>query len=59
MVFYSDEISEILHKYSGGLEKPLLFLLYGLNTDSGNYSKPADFKVIALFGVLTCLANEF
>ncbi|KMZ73097.1 Xaa-Pro dipeptidase [Zostera marina] len=49
MVFYSDEISEILHKYSGGLEKPLLFLLYGLNTDSGNYSKPADFKDMEKF----------
>lgn len=46
MVFYADEIVEVLHNHWENPGKPLLFLLYGLNTDSGNYSKPAMIKVI-------------
>ena len=45
MVFYVDEIVQVLHDRYGEPGKPLLFLLYGLNTDSGNFSKPAVLKV--------------
>ena len=44
-VFYVDEVVVTLRQLNQGLEKPLLYLLYGLNTDSDRYSKPADFKV--------------
>ncbi|KAJ0964603.1 hypothetical protein J5N97_025741 [Dioscorea zingiberensis] len=40
-VFYVDEIMQVLTDHSRESEKPLLFLLYGLNTDSNNFSKPA------------------
>lgn len=43
--FYTDEIVTILHNQSQGVAQPLLFLLHGLNTDSNNYSKPAEFGV--------------
>lgn len=46
MVYYTDEIVGVLREHSKGFEKPLLFLLYGLNTDSNNFSKPADFEVL-------------
>lgn len=45
MVFYVDEIAHVLQDRFSEHEKPLLFLLYGKNTDSGNYSKPASFEV--------------
>ncbi|MQL80443.1 hypothetical protein Taro_012890 [Colocasia esculenta] len=45
MVFYVDEIAEVLDRQYGGPGKPLLFLLYGLNTDSNNFSKPAVLEV--------------
>lgn len=44
-VCHTDEIVEVLHDEYKEQGKPLLFLLYGLNTDSNNFSKPADFKV--------------
>nr|AKF43194.1 metallopeptidase M24 family protein [Francoa sonchifolia] len=43
-VNYTDEIVRVLHAEYQGSGQPLLFLLHGLNTDSGNYSKPADFE---------------
>ncbi|CAD5187904.1 uncharacterized protein LOC135582740 isoform X1 [Musa acuminata AAA Group] len=41
LVFYVDELVLVLHDHSNEPGKPLLFLLYGLNTDSNNFSKPA------------------
>ncbi|KAG6769965.1 hypothetical protein POTOM_025632 [Populus tomentosa] len=49
MVYYTDEIVGVLHELSNVSEKPLLFLLHGLNTDSNNYSKPAEFEGIEKF----------
>ncbi|XP_050219269.1 uncharacterized protein LOC126669762 isoform X2 [Mercurialis annua] len=49
MVFYTDEIVECLHELSKGVDKPLLFLLHGLNTDSNNFSKAAEFEGIEKF----------
>ncbi|KAL6592262.1 hypothetical protein ACP70R_049526 [Stipagrostis hirtigluma subsp. patula] len=49
MVFYVDEIAQVLQDCFGDDGKPLLFLLYGKNTDSGNYSKPASFEGIKKF----------
>lgn len=46
MVHYTDEIVGVLNELSNVLEKPLLFLLHGLNTDSNNFSKPAEFEVL-------------
>ena len=46
MVFYVDEITQIVQDHFGDHGKPLLFLLYGKNTDSGNFSKPASFEVL-------------
>uniref|UniRef100_A0A7N0UY93 Xaa-Pro dipeptidase n=1 Tax=Kalanchoe fedtschenkoi TaxID=63787 RepID=A0A7N0UY93_KALFE len=48
-VFYIDQMVEVLHAQKQQSEKVLLFLLHGLNTDSGNYSKPAEFKGIDKF----------
>lgn len=45
MVFYVDEIAHVLHDRFKESGKPLLFLLYGMNTDSNNFSKPAGFEV--------------
>ncbi|CAA6660959.1 unnamed protein product [Spirodela intermedia] len=47
--FYTDEIVEVLHNHCENPGKPLLFLLYGLNTDSGNHSKPAMIKEMEKF----------
>nr|AKF43196.1 metallopeptidase M24 family protein [Geranium maderense] len=44
MVYYTDEIAQVLCDQYGGSGKPLLFLLHGLNTDSDNFSKPAEFQ---------------
>lgn len=49
VVFYVDEIAQILQNKSSEHGKPLLFLLHGKNTDSGNYSKPASFEGIEKF----------
>uniref|UniRef100_A0A2P2LCM9 Xaa-Pro dipeptidase n=1 Tax=Rhizophora mucronata TaxID=61149 RepID=A0A2P2LCM9_RHIMU len=49
MVHYTDEIEEALCEHDKGVERPLLFLLHGLNTDSNNYSKPAEFEGIEKF----------
>lgn len=49
MVYYTDEIVGVLHELTKGVEKPLLFLLHGLNTDSNNFSKPAEFEGIENF----------
>ncbi|WCJ42641.1 Xaa-Pro dipeptidase [Euphorbia peplus] len=46
MACYSDEIVKVLHELSKEVEKPLVFLLHGLNTDSNNFSKPAEFEGI-------------
>ncbi|KAL7137526.1 hypothetical protein ABFS83_10G098200 [Erythranthe nasuta] len=48
-VYYTDEISKVLHDQYKGSGKPSLYLLHGLNTDSNNYSKPADFEGIDNF----------
>lgn len=48
-VYYTDEMAKVLHQQYQGPEKPLLYLLHGLNTDSNNFSKPADFKGIDSF----------
>jgi Xaa-Pro dipeptidase len=50
-VYYTDEIVKVLHNQYRGSGKPLLFLLYGLNTDSNNFSKPADFEGIEKFDI--------
>ena len=46
MVYYIDEMAGVLHEQFQGSSKPLLFLLHGLNTDSNNYAKPAEFEVL-------------
>ncbi|XP_078439352.1 metallopeptidase M24 family protein isoform X1 [Wolffia australiana] len=51
MVFYTDEIVRVLHDLCDTPGKPSLFLLYGLNTDSNNYSKPAMLKEMEKFDV--------
>ncbi|KAJ0698651.1 putative xaa-Pro dipeptidase [Helianthus annuus] len=43
--YYTDEITQVLNNQYQGSGKPLLFLLHGLNTDSQNFSKPAEFEV--------------
>ncbi|KAK4754004.1 hypothetical protein SAY87_002108 [Trapa incisa] len=53
-VFYTDDIEQVLHQHYGGEEKPILFLLHGLNTDSHNFSEPAKFKGIENFKEDTC-----
>ena len=45
MVCFTDEIAKVLQEEYQRSGKPLLFLLHGLNTDSDNYSKPAEFEV--------------
>ncbi|GAB2292503.1 hypothetical protein Dimus_026740 [Dionaea muscipula] len=47
--FYEDEIVEVLRENYQGQGRPLLFLLHGVNTDSNNFSKPAEFKGIEDF----------
>ncbi|XP_047057578.1 xaa-Pro dipeptidase-like [Lolium rigidum] len=43
--FYVDELAQVLqNQFSDERGKPLLFLLHGKSTDSGNYSKPASFE---------------
>ncbi|KAK8553308.1 hypothetical protein V6N13_062117 [Hibiscus sabdariffa] len=49
MVNYTDEIAQVLADQYKGSGKPLLFLLHGLNTDSNNFSKPAEFEGIEKF----------
>lgn len=49
MVYYTDEITGVLHDQFQGSGKPLLFLLHGLNTDSNNYAKPAEFEVLVSY----------
>ncbi|GLT79053.1 hypothetical protein SLA2020_505630 [Shorea laevis] len=49
MVYYTDDIVEVLLDQYNGSGKPLLFLLYGLNTDSNNFSKPATFEGMEKF----------
>ncbi|KQJ94091.1 xaa-Pro dipeptidase [Brachypodium distachyon] len=49
MVFYVDEIAQVLQDRFSEHGKLLLFLLYGKCTDSGNYSKPANFEGIKKF----------
>jgi hypothetical protein len=45
MAFYVDEITQVVQDRFRDHGKPLVFLLYGKNTDSGNFSKPASFEV--------------
>ena len=52
MVCYVDEIIQVLSEQFKGSGKPLLYLLHGLNTDSGNLSKPASFEVSAISSFL-------
>ncbi|VAI45755.1 unnamed protein product [Triticum turgidum subsp. durum] len=49
LVFYVDEIVQVLQDRFSQHGKPVLFLLYGKSTDSGNYSKPASFEGIEKF----------
>lgn len=55
MVFYVDEIAQVVQDRFGDHGKPLLFLLHGKNTDSGNFSKPASFEVYDV--PFICIAN--
>lgn len=48
LVSYVDEMEEVLVSQYDGEDKCVLYLLHGLNTDSGNFSKPAEFKVSAI-----------
>ncbi|KAL6006004.1 hypothetical protein ACLOJK_040049 [Asimina triloba] len=48
-VFYTDEIGRVLHEHYKGSGKPFLFLLHGLNTDSNNFSKPAELEEMEKF----------
>ncbi|XP_044327461.1 xaa-Pro dipeptidase-like [Triticum aestivum] len=48
-VFYVDDLAQVLRCQFSEHGEPLLFLLYGKNTDSGNYSKPASFEGIEKF----------
>lgn len=43
-VSYVDEIVHVLYNNSRLSGKPLLYLLYGLNTDSHKFSKPAELE---------------
>jgi len=43
---FTDEIATVLQQNYQGSGKPLLFLLHGLNTDSNNFAKPAEFQVL-------------
>lgn len=45
MAYYTDEIATVLHDEYKGEGRPSLFLLYGRNTDSNNFSQPANFEV--------------
>lgn len=45
---FTDEIATILQQRYQGSGEPLLFLLHGLNTDSNNFSIPAEFQVLIL-----------
>lgn len=47
VAYYTDEITKVLQDEYQGSGKPLLFLLHGLNTDSDNFSKPAEFQVFS------------
>ncbi|XP_018819043.1 xaa-Pro dipeptidase [Juglans regia] len=49
VVYYTDEIARVLHDHFQGSGKPLLFLLHGLNTDSNQYAKPAEFEGVDKF----------
>ncbi|KMS96044.1 hypothetical protein BVRB_002720 [Beta vulgaris subsp. vulgaris] len=49
LVSYVDEMEEVLVSQYDGEDKCVLYLLHGLNTDSGNFSKPAEFKGIENF----------
>nr|GEU95951.1 xaa-Pro dipeptidase [Tanacetum cinerariifolium] len=51
MAYYTDEITEVLNNQYQGSGKPLLYLLHGLNTDSKNFSKPAEFEEYQLESV--------
>ncbi|CAF2069098.1 hypothetical protein Bca52824_089685 [Brassica carinata] len=44
MVFYVDEIIQVLSEQFKGSGKPLLYLLLGLTTDSGNLSEVSAFS---------------
>lgn len=46
---FTDEIATVLQQKYQGSGKPLLFLLHGLNTDSNNFAKPAEFQGIDKF----------
>ncbi|XP_031481117.1 uncharacterized protein LOC116251157 [Nymphaea colorata] len=48
-VCYADEIGPVLKNHYRGPDKPMLYLLYGLNTDSNQFSKPAEFEGIVNF----------
>ncbi|KAL6558525.1 hypothetical protein OROMI_018875 [Orobanche minor] len=51
LAHYTDEITKVLNHQNQGPGKPLLYLLHGLNTDSNNFSKPADFEGIGNFKI--------
>lgn len=48
-VCFTDEIATVLQQNYQGSGKPLLFLLHGLNTDSNNFAKPAEFQVLSSY----------
>ncbi|KAH7285494.1 hypothetical protein KP509_33G031100 [Ceratopteris richardii] len=48
-VLYVDEMKDFLNEHGRVSSDSVLYLLHGLNTDSGNYSKPAHFEGIDNF----------
>ncbi|XP_068652092.1 uncharacterized protein [Aristolochia californica] len=49
MVCYTDQMVKVLYDHYQVLGKPFLFLLYGLNTDSKKFSKPAELEEMEKF----------
>ncbi|KAF8691564.1 hypothetical protein HU200_040715 [Digitaria exilis] len=50
MVFYVDEITHVVQDSFGDHGKPFLFLLYGKNTDSGNFSSLLVLSAVLHYG---------
>lgn len=50
-VHYVDELVDVIENLRAGVSGWLLYLLYGQNADSGNFSQPATFEGIEKFEV--------
>ncbi|XP_068651571.1 uncharacterized protein [Aristolochia californica] len=51
MVCNTDQMVKVLYDHYQGLGKPFLFLLYGLNSDSNKFSKPAELEEMDNFEI--------